>query len=126
MQWIRLEQRYRHNIQDDYTLAPGYRFNQRLRYNFALSVPFTKHKFEPGGLFGVLNDEIHVNPDQRSANFFDQNRIFLGLGIQVAKHAQLQIGYMNVYQQRGATNNYTSNHIVRVFLFQTLDFQKSH
>ncbi|TAE59751.1 MAG: DUF2490 domain-containing protein [Bacteroidetes bacterium] len=126
MQWLRLEQRFRHNILDDYTLAEGYRYNQRLRYNFALFVPFTKRKFEKGGLFAVLNDEIHMNPDKNTANFFDQNRAFAGLGIQIAKHAHLQVGYMNVYQQRGAGNAYTSNHILRVFLFQTLDFQSPH
>jgi hypothetical protein len=42
MQWFRLEEKYKQKILNDSTLANGYSFNWKLRYNFWYELPFTK------------------------------------------------------------------------------------
>lgn len=126
MQWFRLEERYRRNIKDGNTLAPGYRFNFRLRYNFFSQFPLSRKRFQPGTFSFVVNDEVHINFGKQIVNnYFDQNRFFLGFNYHVNKHDNLQFGYMNLFQQLAAGNRYRSNSAARVFYFHNLDLRKS-
>ena len=125
MQWIRLEERFRRTALNDYELKDGYNFNWRIRYNFALFLPITKKRFEPHGLQLLVNDELFVNFGEKIVyNHFDQNRLFAGLVYQVNKHAQLHAGYMNLYQQLPAGNQFRNQHTVRVFYFHNLDWRR--
>jgi hypothetical protein len=125
MQWVRLEERFRRKVLNDNELADGYNFNWRIRYNFALFLPLTKKRFEPGGLQVLVNDEIFVNFGKNIVfNHFDQNRFFVGLVYQINKHAQLHGGYMNLYQQQAAGNVFRNQHTVRVFYFHNFDVRK--
>lgn len=127
MQWIRLEERFRRKTLNDNALGNGYTFNWRIRYNFAFFVPLTKKQFEPRGLQFLVNDEMFVNFGKNIVyNHFDQNRLFLGLVYQVNKHAQLHGGYMNLYQQLPAGNQFRNQHSVRIFYFHNFDFRKAH
>jgi hypothetical protein len=126
MQWVRLEERFRRKILNDDALADGYNFNWRIRYNFALFLPITKKRFEPGGLQVLVNDELFVNFGKNIVfNHFDQNRFFVGLVYQINKHAQLHGGYMNLYQQQAAGNQFRNQHTLRVFYFHNFDLRKS-
>jgi Protein of unknown function (DUF2490) len=125
MQWVRLEERFQRKILNDDTLDEGYNFNWRIRYNFALFLPITKKRFEPGGLQFLLNDELMINFGKNiTYNHFDQNRIFAGLVFQVNKHAQLHAGYMNLYLQRASGNSFNNQHTIRVFYFHNFDLRK--
>ena len=125
MQAIRLEERFRRKILDDNTLAEGYLYNPRVRYNFALFLPLTKKGLNPGGLQFLLNDEIMVNFGKNIVyNYFDQNRFFAGLAYQINPHAQLQGGYMNLFQQQAAGNRYRNQHTIRIFYFHNFDLRK--
>lgn len=125
MQWVRLEERFRRKTFTDDELGEGYNFSWRIRYNFAFFVPITKKKFEPGGLQFLVNDELMVNFGKNIVyNHFDQNRLFLGLVYQVNKHAQLQAGYMNLYQQLPVGNTFRNQHTVRVFYAHNFDLRK--
>ena len=125
MQWIRLEERFRRKTFTDNELGEGYNFNWRIRYNFALFLPITKKRFEPGGLQFLINDEVMVNFGKNIVyNHFDQNRFFVGLVYQINKHAQLHGGYMNLYQQLAAGNKFRNQHTVRVFYFHNFDLRK--
>lgn len=124
MQWVRLEERYRRKTLNDNTLGDGYNFNWRVRYNFALFLPLTKKRFEPGGLQFLLNNELFVNFGKNIVyNHFDQNRFFAGLVYPFNKHAQLHAGYMNLYQQLSSGNQFRNQHTVRVFYFHNLDLR---
>ena len=124
MQWIRLEERWRHKIQGQETLADGYNFNWRIRYNFFYQVPLSKKGFAPNTFSFVANDEIHVNFGKQIVyNYFDQNRFFLGFAYQTNAHDNLQVGYMNIFQQLAAGNQYKSTHAIRVFYFHSLDLR---
>jgi len=123
MQWIRLEEKYRHKILNDSTLASGYSFNYKIRYNLWYEVPFSK---KPDSKWSfVVNDEVHINFGKQIVyNYFDQNRFFAGFKFNLNRHDNLQLGYMNQFQQLEAGNKFRSNHVMRLFYFQNLDLRK--
>ncbi len=125
MQWVRLEERFRRKIKNDNELADGYRFDERIRYNFMLNIPLNKKGIVPKSFSAILNDEVMVNLSKNNVNnIFDQNRFFVGLAYNFNAHSNLQFGYMNVYQQLAAGNKYKNINAIRVFFFQNLDFRK--
>jgi Protein of unknown function (DUF2490) len=54
-------------------------------------------------------------------NTFDQNRLFLGVHLNLGKNVDVDTGYMNVFQQHATGNVYDISHIFRVFLYLHLD-----
>jgi Protein of unknown function (DUF2490) len=126
MQWFRLEERYRRKIKNNDELADGYNFNFRLRYNILSQIPLSKKRFQPKTFSFVLSNEVFVNFGKQIVyNMYDQNRFFAGFHYHVNKHDNLQLGYMNIYQQLAAGNQYRSTHAARVFYFHNLDLRKS-
>ncbi len=124
MQWIRLEERYRHKILNNDALADGYSFNFKLRYNLWYEVPLSKKGIVPGALSFIVNDEVHINFGKQIVNnYFDQNRFFTGLKLQTGKSTNLQFGYLNVFQQLAAGNQYKNINGVRLFYFQNIDLR---
>ena len=76
----------------------------------------------------ILNDDELA--DGYGFNFrfrynFDQNRFFLGFNYHINKHDNLQFGYMNLFQQLAAGNQYKSIHAARIFYFHNLDLRKN-
>lgn len=123
MQWIRLEEKYRRKILNDSTLASGYNFNYKLRYNLFYEIPFSQKP--ENRLSFVVNDEVHINFGKQVVyNYFDQNRFFLGFKLNTNKHDNVQLGYMNQFQQLATGNRYRNNHVIRLFYFQNLDWRK--
>jgi hypothetical protein len=123
MQWVRLEERFRRNIKNDDELADGYNFNWRIRYNFALFIPLSKKGLEPKSLQFLINDEIMVNFGKNIVyNYFDQNRLFGGFVYQITKESNIQLGYMNIFQQQAAGNKYKNQHTIRLFYFHNFHF----
>jgi hypothetical protein len=126
MQWFRLEERFRRKILNDSTLAGGSNFNYRLRYNIWYDIPLGKQGIQPKTFSFVVNDEVHVNFGKQIVNnYFDQNRFFLGFKYQITEHDNLQLGYMNLFQQLPAGNRYRNLNTVRLFYFQNLDLRKN-
>lgn len=124
-QAIRMEERFRRKIQNPNTLADGYSFNFRFRYNLAAMFPLSKKRFQPGTLSLVLNDELHVNFGKQVVNnYFDQNRFFAGVAYHINSRDQVQLGYLNVFQQLAAGNQYKNINAGRVFYFHNLDLRK--
>ncbi len=125
MQWIRLEERYRHKIKNDNELADGYNFNWRIRYNLWYEIPFYKSGTDLNSWSFIVNNEVHVNFGKQIVNnYFDQNRFFLGLKYQSGLHSNLQFGYMNLFQQTAAGNRYRNFNVLRLFYFQNFDLRK--
>jgi hypothetical protein len=125
MQWLRLEERYKREIVNDSTLGEGYDFNFRWRYNFLLQIPLTKRPLKAGDFSVILNDEVHINSGRKIVyNYFDQNRFFVGLAVNVSAQDNIQFGYMNLFQQLSAGNKYKSINAARVYFFHNLDFRK--
>jgi len=124
-QWLRLEQRFVRKLLSDTDLGDGYLFTGRIRYNAVLFFPLTAKRFEPGGLQFTLNNELFINFGKNIVyNHFDQNRFFAGLVYLFSKHAQLQAGYMNLYQQLASGNQFRNQHTIRIFYFHNFDLRK--
>ena len=102
----RLEQRYL-----DEHAGLGWRLRQFVRASRALG---------PGSRWSAIAyDELFVNLNDTRwgvAGGLDQNRAFAGVGMQFAREARFEIGYLNQYVVRdGAADR--MNHILSLGLF---------
>jgi hypothetical protein len=122
-QSIRLEERYRRKVADG-ALTDGYDFNWRFRYNFTLTIPLTSKTVKPKTTFLYLNNEIHINAGENIMNnYFDQNRLFAGLGYQFTPSLNAHLGYLFVFQQEAAVNQFVHINAIRLFVVHSLDFR---
>jgi hypothetical protein len=122
--WVRLEERYRQKILNDSTIGDGYNFNYRLRYNWRYELPLDKKESHPGAVTLIVNDEINVNAGKQIVyNYFDQNRFYMGLKIQATPVSNIQFGYLNIWQQLAAGNQYKSVNAIRLSYYQSFDFR---
>ena len=124
LQWLRLEQRFLRNIAND-ELQDGYLRTNRIRYNALFTIPLKGKEMVKGTPFAIVSNELFINFGKNIVyNTFDQNRFFVGLGYQVTPNANLQFGYMNVYQQEASGNRYMVTHALRLYLLQSIDLRK--
>ncbi len=122
--WIRLEERFRHKILNDDALADGYNFNYRIRYNWRYELPLDKKANAPGATTFIINDEININAGKQIVyNYFDQNRFYAGLKIQLTAVSNLQFGYLNVFQQLAAGNQFKNVNALRLSYYQSIDLR---
>ena len=125
LQWLRLEQRFNEKVVADQKLD-GYNYTFRARYNLAFFIPLKGKEMAPNTPFVAVMNEIFLNFGDRIVyNTFDQNRLFAGVGYQFSQHANVQLGYMNIYQQEASGSNYIATHAIRLFVFHSLDL-RSH
>lgn len=121
---IRTEQRFNRNITND-VLQFGYRFNHRFRYQLGVTYLLSGEAEKPGAFTVGVSDEILVNAGRQiRLNYFDQNRFTVALGYQLSKSSNVQVGYMNLFQQLPAGYVFTNNHVARVYFLHNLDFSK--
>jgi hypothetical protein len=124
MQWIRLEERFRRRVSAG-ELTDDYNFNYRIRYNMSFTIPLKGKQIEAKTPFLFANNEVMINFGKEIVhNYFDQNRAFLGFGYQFTSHLNAQLGYMYIFQQLPAGNQYININAVRLFVFHNLDFRK--
>ena len=122
IQWIRLEERFKHKILNDHTLGEGYNFNYRLRLHLRYELPINKKIIVPGSLALIISDEVNVNFGKEIINnYFDQNRFFTGFKYQTGVHTSLQFGYLNIFQQLSAGNQYKNVNALRASFYQNID-----
>ena len=126
MQWIRVEERYRQKLLNDNELDNSFAFNWRIRYNILLQVPLSKKPFQQKTFSFVTNNELLINFGKEIIyNTFDQNRFFIGFFYQPNKFDNIQMGYMNIFQQLAAGNQYRSLHVAKIIYSHNLDLRKT-
>jgi hypothetical protein len=124
VQWLRIEERFRKNVVEG-QLTDDYNFNWRFRYNLMLTIPFKGKEITPHNAFAVFNNELHVNAGKEIVNnYFDQDRLFIGLGYQFTKHLNAHLGYLYVFQQLATANQFVQINAIRLFVFQTIDLRR--
>lgn len=124
VQSLGLEERFRRKILNDDELARGYNFNYRVRYNLRFEIPLEKKEKTPGNLSLVAYDEIDINAGKEIVNnYFDQNRLYAGLKFRTGASTNVQLGYLNIFQQQSASNQYKSIQLIRLFFYQNIDLR---
>lgn len=101
-----------------------FRFEQRLLEGVSgvalRARGFAALRFNLGGpLLLALWDEIFFNLNSPNAGpdaGFDQNRIFAGLGLKGFKGMRVEVGYLNVFLERGEPDTLQHNLAVNLFL----------
>jgi Protein of unknown function (DUF2490) len=79
-------------------------FLHRFRYQFRTQYPFWKK--DNRQLYGAIADEIFIGAGKNlGINIFDQNRIFVLLGLRGNKNISLELGYLNQTLQQGRRIN---------------------
>jgi len=123
MQWLRIEERFRRKVAAG-ELTDDYNFNWRFRYNIAFTIPLKGKQVAPRTPFIFFSDEVFINAGKNiRINYFDQNRLFLGLGYQFTTHLNAHLGYMYIFQQLPEVYEYVHIDAIRLFLFHNLDFR---
>ncbi|MEJ7643685.1 MAG: DUF2490 domain-containing protein [Chryseolinea sp.] len=125
MQGFRVEERFRSQIENN-TLSGDYNFNWRFRYGISFTIPLKGHEVKAKTPFLLLNDQLLINAGKNILyNYFDQNRLFAGLGYQFTSHLNAQVGYMYAFQQLAAGNSYANIHAIRLFVLHNIDLRHS-
>lgn len=75
-------------------------FRTRYRYNIFLNIALNKTELEKGTAYVALYNEIFINGqtdigDNRSVQYFDRNRTYLGMGYGLTNNLRMQLGWMN-------------------------------
>ena len=123
-QYFRVEERFVSRVSNG-DLTEDWRFTWRFRYNFAITIPLRGKEVAAQTPFVFLNDELHVNAGKNIVNnYFDQNRLFAGLGYQFTSGLNAHLGYLFVFQQLPAGNEYVHINALRLFVFHNLDFRR--
>jgi hypothetical protein len=124
LQWLRLEERFKQTAINNLS-SDNYDFTYRLRYFLLAQFPLTQHKYEKGSLSFVTSEELYVNFGKNIVyNTFDQNRFFLGFYYYLNKDNILQLGYTNLYQMYNAKNKFLQSDVLRISVFNNIDFRK--
>jgi hypothetical protein len=80
-------------------------FRTRVRYGLFLNIPLnSKEMNEKGSVYIQVYDELFINTKKLTASmqYFDRNRIYMGLGLRPYKNLALQFGFMDQ-----STNNFS-------------------
>jgi hypothetical protein len=122
-QYLRIEERFVRRTSDG-ALADDHRFTWRFRYNFAVSIPLKGEAVIARTPFLFFNDEILINAGKNVINnYFDQNRLVAGLGYQFTNKLNAQLGYIYVFQQLPAGNQYIHINALRLSVLHIIDLR---
>ena len=118
---FRLEQRWVENLNQDNSAN----YQNRVRYLNRNLFHIMNFKSTNEEIYAVVQNEVFLNLGDNKINnkFFDQNRFFVGLGLNYNNNIRLEVGYLNHFITSSTSNN-VMNHTVSVSLIQNLDLRK--
>lgn len=124
---FRLEERWRRKVESNSKLGDGYNFNYRAGYSMQFNFPLSKKGFVKNTLSFIASDELQINFGKEIINnYFDQNRIFVGFNFMNSSSSNMQLGYINGFQQLSAGTKYRKLHVIRIFYFHNMNLQNKH
>lgn len=102
----RMEERFiSKSIKD--SLINGYTFRKRVSYSLSFEYPLIKPKDNNHSLSFRVSNAIMVNVKKRPvSSSFDQNRFYAGFNYEIIKNVNLELGYVNIFQQRILNDHY--------------------
>ena len=121
---FKLEERWTRNSSNN-KLTDGYNFKSRFRYQLQLQYPLVKKATSAGTLYAKVSDEIMLNLGHSVVNnTFDQNRAYFALNYGISNHLEVELGYMNYFQERSSGTQYYQRDIARLTVYHTIHFFK--
>ncbi|MBV9989132.1 MAG: DUF2490 domain-containing protein [Chitinophagaceae bacterium] len=121
MQWLRMEEKWKTDVQDDYTAANTSSFLYRWRYNIFYTIALSKKGMVPNAVSLALGNELYLYYGPRLSNHvFDQDRVFAGFSYAVNSHDNLVFGMMNMLQSDLSGTQYKDNLVLRFSFFENI------
>jgi hypothetical protein len=125
---LQIQHRYRfemRNIQknDVNGLLDDYNSYFRAGYQLNLQYVLNGEKLGSGIFYLIAQDEAFINFGTNVLNYFDQNRIYFGLGYGITKNTNFTLGYQYIYFQQNATT-FANLNTLRINIIQNIDFRK--
>ncbi len=117
----RLEQRWKR----DYEKGSSFYLDWRFRYKVSVYYPLNNKHFVPKTFFLSPYAEVFFQAGPKvKYNYFEDFRLFFGLGYILNQHFQFQAGYMMTFRHNGSPYHYEFRHIPRISVYHTFDFFK--
>ena len=102
-------------------------YQNRVRLNMKVSVPFRGKTIEDKSFYATANDEVFVSFGKHVGyNTFDQNRLFVGIGYKIPKIGKIEVGYMEQTLFKADGIKIENNHTFQFGLYSSLDFYKKN
>jgi hypothetical protein len=99
-------------------LSGPYEYVARFRYRIQARAALRKND-EGKPIAGIkLADEIMIN---HKGNFFDQHRIYVSCDLRLSSRFNLEVGYINIYQQRRVAGTYYDRNVLRLSLLHIIN-----
>lgn len=91
-------------------------FRERTMFKFQRLL--THSAYDKNSLYFIAQDELFLNDGSAVTgyNFFDQNRIFVGLGYNISNNIAVETGYFNQFVHHAHDPNFDANNIVQASL----------
>ena len=88
-----------HRLRYEQRWVEGQDFRTRYRYNLFVNVPLNATELAKGTVYAALYNELFINGqldigDGRTVQYFDRNRLYLGLGYGITDRLRTQLGWM--------------------------------
>lgn len=115
-QRVRIDNRFIEEDQDQSVWENSF-YVFRFRYRLQARIPLKVNDAGTSKITLRLSDEIMFNNKE---NAFDQNRIYASTEFALNKTLTLETGYIYIYQQRFATEDFFSRHVVRFSIIHNL------
>lgn len=126
MQWIRLEEKFKNNVIDNYTADNTYTFTYKARYNIFYQIALNREGLGAHRLSLAMGNELYLYYGPHTPNhLFDQDRVFLGFSYAVNNHDNLVFGVLNILSENQAGTQYKDNNILRVTFFENISLHNS-
>ncbi|HRG01340.1 MAG TPA: DUF2490 domain-containing protein [Bacteroidia bacterium] len=117
---FRIEQRFNETVKNS-EATNDYQFNFRFRYRLDLRYPLLKEKESGNNLYALVGNEIMINAGNNIIyNYFDQDRLYVGINYEINKKIALQLQYMHVWQQVSNGLTLNSTEVLRFNIYHTI------
>jgi hypothetical protein len=120
---FRIEERYFRKVMDG-KIGSNDNFNFRFRYSVSLSIPLFKlsNSHQDKDVSMSIGDEIFLNAGKEVVyNIFDQNRILLGLLIQLKRNLRVEFTYNSQFAAVNSPAKYNYTDIIWLKINHELD-----
>lgn len=121
---LRAEQRFFQKVISS-QLVDDYNYNNRFRYQLNIQVPLNKKQIEDKTVYFSIADEVFINSGKEIRNnYFDQNRIAVGLGYKLNERFNILVSYTRIFVQRAKVDAFEDNNVLVINTYHNLDFSR--